>query len=108
MIALRSPCISITSGTPSFGDSTDIEGDHGANFLSHRTCRRSIGMQTAKGDSKLPEEAIHLAAGMLMVRYGSVVGTMWSIRDDDAPITRSFTDISSVNLLGTGSSSRFK
>jgi len=42
--------------------------------------------QTAKGDSELPEEAIHLAAGMLMAGYGSVVGTMWSIRDDDAPI----------------------
>jgi CHAT domain-containing protein len=42
--------------------------------------------QTAKGDRKLPEEAIHLAAGMLMAGYGSVVGTMWSIRDDDAPI----------------------
>jgi len=42
--------------------------------------------QTAKGDSELPEEAIHLAAGMLMAGYCSVVGTMWSIRDDDAPI----------------------
>ena len=42
--------------------------------------------QTAKGDSKLPEEAIHLAAGMLMAGYGSVVGTMWSILDDDGPI----------------------
>jgi len=42
--------------------------------------------QTAKGDSKLPDEAIHLAAGMLMAGYGSVVGTMWSTRDDDAPI----------------------
>ena len=42
--------------------------------------------QTAKGDSELPEEAIHLAAGMLVAGYRSVVGTMWSIRDDDAPI----------------------
>jgi CHAT domain-containing protein len=42
--------------------------------------------QTAKGDSELPEEAIHLAAGMLMAGYGSVMATMWSIRDDDAPI----------------------
>jgi CHAT domain-containing protein len=42
--------------------------------------------QTAKGDSQLPEEAIHLAAGMLMAGYGSVVATMWSIGDDDAPI----------------------
>ena len=42
--------------------------------------------QTATGDSKLPEEAIHLAAGMLMAGYGSVVATMWSIQDNDAPI----------------------
>lgn len=42
--------------------------------------------QTAKGDKELPEEAIHLAAGMLMAGYGSIVATMWSIRDDDAPV----------------------
>ena len=42
--------------------------------------------QTAKGDRGLPEEAIHLAAGMLTAGYGSVVGTMWSIGDDDGPI----------------------
>jgi CHAT domain-containing protein len=41
---------------------------------------------TAKGDSKLPEEAIHLAAGMLMAGYGNVVATMWSIGDNDAPV----------------------
>ena len=42
--------------------------------------------QTAKGDSELPEEAIHLAAGMLMAGYRSVVATMWSILDDVAPV----------------------
>ena len=41
--------------------------------------------QTATGDEKLPEEAAHLAAGMLSVGYKSVVGTMWSIGDKDAP-----------------------
>jgi CHAT domain-containing protein len=35
--------------------------------------------QTATGDSNLPEEAIHLAAGMLMAGCGSVVATMWSM-----------------------------
>jgi CHAT domain-containing protein len=34
----------------------------------------------------LREEAIHLAAGMLMAGYASVIGTMWCIRDDDGPI----------------------
>ncbi|CCM03325.1 uncharacterized protein FIBRA_05453 [Fibroporia radiculosa] len=41
--------------------------------------------QTATGDKDLPEEAIHLAAGMLLAGYGGVVATMWSIKDSDAP-----------------------
>jgi CHAT domain-containing protein len=41
--------------------------------------------QTATGDQSRPEEAIHLAAGMLLAGYRGVVGTMWSIRDDVAP-----------------------
>ncbi|TDL21765.1 hypothetical protein BD410DRAFT_290895 [Rickenella mellea] len=41
--------------------------------------------QTATGDVSRPEEAIHLAAGMLLAGYRGVVATMWSIRDDDAP-----------------------
>ena len=53
--------------------------------FSHTELAVLSACQTAKGDSTLPEEAIHLAAGMLMAGYGSVVGTMWSIRDDDAP-----------------------
>jgi CHAT domain-containing protein len=42
--------------------------------------------QTAAGDENLPEEATHLAAGMLAVGYPSVIATMWSIGDRDAPI----------------------
>ncbi|CAE6467096.1 unnamed protein product [Rhizoctonia solani] len=41
--------------------------------------------QTATGDETLPDEAIHLASGMLMAGYRSVIGTMWSLVDDDAP-----------------------
>ncbi|TDL23540.1 hypothetical protein BD410DRAFT_787385 [Rickenella mellea] len=41
--------------------------------------------QTATGDERRPEEAIHLAAGMLLAGYKGVIATMWSIRDDDAP-----------------------
>jgi CHAT domain-containing protein len=41
--------------------------------------------QTAAGDKDLPDEAVHLAAGMLAMGYRGVVGTMWSIRDIDAP-----------------------
>ncbi|KIM86572.1 hypothetical protein PILCRDRAFT_815805 [Piloderma croceum F 1598] len=42
--------------------------------------------QTATGDEKLSEEAVHLAAGMLAAGYKSVIATMWSIMDDDAPL----------------------
>lgn len=42
--------------------------------------------QTATGDKDRPEEAIHLASGMLLAGYRGVVGTMWSIRDDVAPL----------------------
>ncbi|VDC01575.1 unnamed protein product [Peniophora sp. CBMAI 1063] len=42
--------------------------------------------QTAVGDEKIPEESMHLAAGMLAVGYKGVIATMWSIQDDDAPL----------------------
>lgn len=42
--------------------------------------------QTATGAPKLSEEAVHLAAGMLFAGFKSVIATMWSIRDEDAPI----------------------
>ncbi|VDC05884.1 unnamed protein product [Peniophora sp. CBMAI 1063] len=42
--------------------------------------------QTAVGALQNPEESAHLAAGMLAVGFKGVVGTTWSIRDDDAPI----------------------
>ncbi|GAB1519494.1 hypothetical protein RhiTH_002562 [Rhizoctonia solani] len=42
--------------------------------------------QTATGDEKLPDEAIHLASGMLMAGYRSVIATKWSVMDEDAPV----------------------
>jgi len=41
--------------------------------------------QTAAGDDLLPEEAVHLAASMLSAGYQGVVGTMWSIPDEESP-----------------------
>jgi CHAT domain-containing protein len=41
--------------------------------------------QTATGSEDLSEEAIHLTASMLFAGYRGVIGTMWSIRDEDAP-----------------------
>lgn len=40
--------------------------------------------QTASGDEEPPEEAVHLAVGMLSVGYRGVIGTMWSISDSQA------------------------
>lgn len=42
--------------------------------------------QTATGDAKMPDEAVHLAAGMLIAGYPTVIATMWSIEDEDAPL----------------------
>ncbi|THU83307.1 TPR-like protein [Dendrothele bispora CBS 962.96] len=53
--------------------------------------------QTATGDENLPEEAVHLAAGMLAVGYPGVIATMWSIGDKDAPL---IADKVYANLLG--------
>jgi CHAT domain-containing protein len=41
--------------------------------------------QTATGAKRLPEEAVHLTAGMLLAGYCGVIATMWSIKDNDAP-----------------------
>ncbi|KIJ44504.1 hypothetical protein M422DRAFT_168172 [Sphaerobolus stellatus SS14] len=41
--------------------------------------------QTAKGDEKLSDEAVHLSAGMLAAGFGGVIATMWSVHDQVAP-----------------------
>lgn len=42
--------------------------------------------QTATGDENLSDEAVHLAAGMMLAGYHSIIATMWSIRDNDGPV----------------------
>ncbi|TFK37083.1 CHAT domain-containing protein [Crucibulum laeve] len=42
--------------------------------------------QTATGDNNLPDEAVHLAASMLLAGYRGVIATMWSIKDADGPV----------------------
>ncbi|KAI0093498.1 CHAT domain-containing protein [Irpex rosettiformis] len=60
-----------------------------AELMSHHLPNADLAVlsacQTATGDEKLSEEAVHLAAGMLNIGYKSVVGTMWSISDYVAP-----------------------
>lgn len=76
--------------------------------FSHTELAVLSACQTARGDSELPEEAIHLAAGMLMAGYGSVIGTMWSIRDDDAPIiAERFYNYLVVEADGDGTKSAY-
>ncbi|KAJ1301891.1 hypothetical protein OPQ81_000731 [Rhizoctonia solani] len=41
--------------------------------------------QTAMGDKELPNETAHLASSMLIAGYPSVIATMWSVWDKDAP-----------------------
>ncbi|KAF9000813.1 hypothetical protein BDQ17DRAFT_1410126 [Cyathus striatus] len=40
--------------------------------------------ETGTGDESLPEEAVHLAAGVLQAGYRSVIATMWAIDDSYA------------------------
>ncbi|CCO38153.1 hypothetical protein BN14_12318 [Rhizoctonia solani AG-1 IB] len=60
--------------------------------------------QTATGDEKLPDEAIHLASGMLMAGYPSVIATMWSVMDEDAPFVadRVYAQLMKDGKIGNG------
>ncbi|KAF9522166.1 CHAT domain-containing protein [Crepidotus variabilis] len=42
--------------------------------------------ETSMGDVRLPDEATHLAAGMMAAGYRSIVATMWSIQDRYGPM----------------------
>ncbi|KAI0027241.1 CHAT domain-containing protein [Vararia minispora EC-137] len=44
-----------------------------------------LACETATGSEDLPEEAVHLTSGMFVAGYKSVVATLWSIADVDAP-----------------------
>lgn len=54
--------------------------------LKHAELAFLSACQTAVGEKSLSEEAVHLAAGMLMAGYRTVIATMWSIGDADAPL----------------------
>ncbi|KAJ1305622.1 hypothetical protein OPQ81_000619 [Rhizoctonia solani] len=64
--------------------------------------------QTAKGDKKLPDEAVHLASGMLMAGYSSVIATMWSVHDEDAPLVadKVYAQLMKDKTLGNGEAGR--
>lgn len=54
--------------------------------LKHASLAFLSACQTATGDQNLPEEAVHLASGMIVAGYPTVIATLWSIFDTDAPI----------------------
>ncbi|CCO35851.1 hypothetical protein RSOLAG1IB_06044 [Rhizoctonia solani AG-1 IB] len=64
--------------------------------------------QTAKGDEELADEAVHLASGMLMAGYPSVVATMWSVIDDDAPLVadKVYEQLMKDGKVGNGEAGR--
>ncbi|CUA71530.1 DNA double-strand break repair Rad50 ATPase [Pyrococcus horikoshii OT3] [Rhizoctonia solani] len=64
--------------------------------------------QTATGDKKLPDEAIHLASGMLMAGYRSVIATMWSVVDEDAPLVadKVYEQLMKDGGIGSGEAGR--
>ncbi|CAE6488349.1 unnamed protein product, partial [Rhizoctonia solani] len=64
--------------------------------------------QTATGDEKLPDEAIHLASGMLMAGYSSVIATMWSVSDSDAPFVadKVYAELMKDGKVGNGEAGR--
>jgi CHAT domain-containing protein len=53
--------------------------------LPHAELAFLSACQTATGAENLAEEAVYLAAGMLLAGYRGVIATMWSIQDDDGP-----------------------
>ncbi|CAE6382601.1 unnamed protein product [Rhizoctonia solani] len=64
--------------------------------------------QTATGDDALPDEAVHLASGMLMAGYSSVIATMWSVVDEDAPFVadKVYGELMKEGKLGNGEAGR--
>lgn len=64
--------------------------------------------QTATGDEKLPDEAVHLASGILMAGYPSVIATVWSVMDDDAPFVadKVYAQLMKDGKVGNGETGR--
>ena len=54
--------------------------------LKHAELAFLSACQTATGHKSISDEAVHLAAGMLTAGFSTVIATMWSIGDEDAPL----------------------
>ena len=59
--------------------------DLAAVRLAHADLANLSACQTATGDIKLVDEALHLAAGMQLSGYRHVLATLWNIYDASGP-----------------------
>ncbi|KAJ7674365.1 CHAT domain-containing protein, partial [Mycena rosella] len=55
--------------------------------------------ETAMGDSNLVNESFHLGAGFLAAGFRGVIGTMWSMDDQDGPVV---AEVVYNHLFGSG------
>ncbi|KAJ6629733.1 CHAT domain-containing protein, partial [Mycena sp. CBHHK59/15] len=59
--------------------------DSDTQFANSMSLAFLSACETAKGDKKVPDEAMHLAATLLFAGFRGVVATMWSMDDRDGP-----------------------
>ena len=73
--------------------------DLAAVHLDHADIAELSACQTATGDVRLLDEALHLAAAMQLLGYRHVIATLWSIADTNAP---AMADAVYARLTATG------
>lgn len=95
--------ISSLTASKSSSSSLATSDRQGQKNKNNRCLAFLSACQTATGSEQLPEEAVHLAAGMLMAGYKTVLATMWSISDKHAPMVAEdvYRQLSKDSLLQT-------
>lgn len=56
------------------------------NVLVNAEFAMLLCCESGKGSAEHPNEVVHLAAGLQFAGFQSIVGTLWSMMDDDGPI----------------------
>ncbi|KAJ6556003.1 CHAT domain-containing protein [Mycena capillaripes] len=69
--------VSAIMRTPERVNASGLKNSMSLAFLS--------ACETAKGDKRVPDEAMHLAATLLFAGFRGVVATMWAMNDLDGP-----------------------
>ncbi|KAF8673488.1 TPR-like protein [Rhizoctonia solani] len=98
---------------------SDVNPTHGVFFLHdgvlnptainqrlfrHKGLAFLSACQTATGNERLPDEAVHLGSAMLMAGYPSVTVTMWSVEGEYIPLTadRVYAQLMNDMKVGNG------